>query len=180
MAKMTGCPVPNNINPLTPNGYRLSVEKLPNLSYFAQEADLPSIDLPSIPIGTPFSVSQMAGEMLTFSDFQINFLIDENMDNYVAIHNWMIGLGFPESYEQYKSFKSTDDRNLDNTAAENLANYSDGFLQILGSNNNPVRTVMFKDLYPTSLGTVTFQSTVNDIQYLVATATFRYTYYKIE
>ena len=27
----------------------------------------------------------------------LRFLVDENMENYMAIHNWLTGLGFPET-----------------------------------------------------------------------------------
>jgi hypothetical protein len=29
-------------------------------------------------------------------------MVDEDMENYMAVHNWLTGLGFPETTEQYK------------------------------------------------------------------------------
>ena len=62
------CPIPNNINPLSPTGFRLSITKIPEVTYFCQEANVPEIGLESIDVGTPFSVSALPGEMLRFGE----------------------------------------------------------------------------------------------------------------
>ena len=38
---------------------------------------------------------------MDFDTLRVQFLVDEKMDNYKAIHNWIVGLGFPENYKQY-------------------------------------------------------------------------------
>ena len=57
--------------------------------------------------------------------------------------------------------------------------YSDGTLQILSSNLIPKFNVNFKDLFPVSLTTLTFDATDTDIQYFTADAEFKYTIYNI-
>ena len=172
------CPVPNNINPLQTNGFMFAVNKLPTVSYFCQEVTLPSLDLPEAPMETPLSTIPVPGEKLNFGALDVTFLIDEDMANYIAIHSWMIGLGKPESWDQYRSFIASrvDDLNTNRLTAS----YSDATLQILGSDNKAVRTIHFVDLFPTSLGQLTLQSTTNDTQYFAGHATFRYNYYKFE
>jgi hypothetical protein len=67
----------------------------------------------------------------------------------------------------------------DQTAYSELAkNYSDATLQILDSNNNPVRTVTFQDIFPTSLETLTFASTNDGVNYLIGSATFKFGLYR--
>ena len=182
------CPIPNNINPLSPTGFRLSITKIPEVTYFCQEANVPEIGLESIDVGTPFSVSALPGEMLRFGELSVNFLIDEQMLNYKAIHNWLIGLGFPESYTQYQTLVNAQQNSSSNPSTTSpavpkfgnmLGNYSDGTLEILGSNNTAIQTIHFVDLHPVSLGTLNFQANVTDINYLVGNATFKYTYYQI-
>jgi len=58
-----------------------------------------------------------------------------------------------------------------------ISNYSDGTLEILGSNNIATQTIRFRDLHPTSVSSLPFQATIDDVNYLIGTATFRYTYY---
>ena len=168
------CPFPANINPLSPNGFQLSISKLPELSYFCQQADLPSISLPAPIQATPLSPNVMAGDILEFGEFNVQFMIDENMANYRAIFNWMVGLGFPESYDQYSNF-----RNQNSSAVPEMKkNFSDGFLQILGNNNQVVQTVQFLDMFPTNLQSLVFQSTSQDVNYLIGNVSFRYDIYK--
>ena len=175
MANILTCPIPSNINPLSPNGFQFNINRLPELSYFCQEASIPSISLGSPDFMTPFSNKAIAGEMLTFDQLTIQFLVDEGMSNYKGIWNWMIGLGFPESYQQYIDFQNTNSTPL---ISETAKNYSGGFLQVLGSNNSVVQTIEFIDLIPLSLGGLTFQSTSQDVQYIVGQATFKYDFYK--
>ena len=57
--------------------------------------------------------------------------------------------------------------------------YSDGTLQILSSNLIAKFNVNFKDLFPVSLSTITFDATDTDIDYFTADATFKYTIYNL-
>ena len=122
----------------------------------------------------PFRSIPVPGDIITYDTLQINFLIDEDMSNYRAIWNWIIALGFPQSYDQYITFVSADQSGVLNELAKN---YSDATLEILSSTNNIAATVQFVDIFPVSLDSVLFQSTNQDVPYLVGTATFRYSYY---
>jgi len=169
------CPVPNNINPLSPNGYMFTIAKLPSLSFFCQEVNLPSLSLPEAQQLNPFTKISLAGDQLEFGSLTVQFLVDENMENYKAIHNWLVGLGFPENNEQYKNF-------IDSASVLELSEVarssSDATLVILGNNNNPIQTIEFKDCIPESLESLTFLSTNQDVQYLVGSVSFKYTLYK--
>ena len=169
------CPIPSNLTPLSPNGFQFTVQKLPSLSFFCQQVILPGLTLGAPEFGNPFANKPIPGESLTYDQLQVQFLVDENMDNYKAIYNWIIGLGFPQSYQQYINFKSQDEINSIN---ELSTNYSDGTLQILGSNNKIVQEVQFYDMFPVTIDSLMFQSTNQDVNYLVGNATFRYGYYK--
>jgi len=111
---------------------------------------------------------------LTYGDLTISFLVDEGLENYMAVHNWMTGLGFPETTQQFKNLTTNDDgiRDL-------KEQYSDGSLSILNSNYRATANVKFKDLFPVSLTSLEFDSSVTDIQYFTAEATFKYTVYNI-
>lgn len=183
MAGTLSCPVPTNINPLSPNGFRFSIQKLPELTYFAQEVNLPGISFGEAILANPLAPVPIPGDQITYEQLNVRFLIDENMANFKAIHDWMRGLGFPESHTEYSTFQADDSKmpgQDPNLIPELTKNYSDGTLQILGSNNQPVRTIAFVDLFPTILSTIQFQSTSGDVQYLIGDATFRYTRYDFD
>lgn len=166
------CPIPSNINPLQSNGFMFGIQKLPEINYFCQEVTLPSLDLPTTVMDTPLSRLPIPGDKLNFGDLSLTFLLDEDMVNYVALHNWLIGLGFPESRTQFVEFI--------NGKSPAIASCSDAVLQILSSTNNVSRTIRFVDVIPTSLSQITLQSTTTDTTYIAATATFQYAYYKFE
>ena len=151
-----------------------TLQKLPKLSYFAQQINLPTISLTSAEVQTPFVMVPTPGEKLDFTPLTVEFLIDEKMENYKAIHDWMAGLGFPENYEQYKSFNGSDDVG----GSELKRNTSDATLIVLGNHNTPIQTIQFYDCWPESLESITFTSTTQDVQYLIGSVTFRYSYYK--
>lgn len=168
------CPFPSNINPLQSNGFMFAISKLPEVTYFCQEAVLPSLSLPVAEISSPLVNYPIPGEKLTFGELEITFLIDEEMVNYKAVHDWMVGLGFPRQREQYRNFL-----NKDSIAISELSKgYSDATLQILSSANNPIRTIMFKDVFPTNLSSIQLQSTADSTIYLAGNATFMYTVYE--
>ena len=174
MASTISCPVPTNINPLSPNGFMFNIQKLPNLSFFCQSVNLPGLTLGAPEFGNPFNVAPIPGETLTYDQLTVQFLIDENMANYQAIYNWIVALGFPESYDQYITFTGNDTTNY----SELAKNYSDATLQILTANNATSKSVQFIDMFPIGIDSLQFAGTNNDVQYLMGNATFRYAFYK--
>lgn len=174
MTITTTCPFPTNINPLSSNGFNFSISKLPEVSFFCQEVTLPSMALPTFDMNTPLSALPFSGEILSFDDLNIQFIIDQNMSNYIAVYNWMIGLGFPEDNNQFNDFINSQDTGYSRTSRE----FSDATLQILGSNNLPVQTVKFIDILPVTLSSLNFLSTNNDVTYLVGNVSFKISRYE--
>jgi hypothetical protein len=171
---MTITSLPAGLNPLSPNGFNFAITKIPDVTFFCQEANLPGITLGDPAFSTPFATAPIPGDHLSYDTLQIKFLIDEQMLNYNVIYNWIVALGFPSSYSQYITLLSGD-----TTAYGDLAaNYSDATMQILDSNNNAIRTITFTDCFPVSLESVTFASTNDGVNYLVGSATFKFTLYE--
>ncbi len=106
--------------------------------------------------------------------FLVRFLVDENLENYVTVHNWLTGLGFPETPDEFKS-QTTDDDGMRDMKEQ----FSDGSMQILNSNYRTTATIKFRDLFPTGLTSLEFDATETDINYFTAEATFKYTLYTI-
>lgn len=172
------CPVPSNINPLQSNGFLFGIQKLPEISFFCQEANLPELTLPAAEMPTPLSNVFIPGDKPQFGELNITFLIDENMINYLAVHNWLVGMGFPEGWQQYEDF--INERMNAVTSSPAAAAVSDGILQILNSSNNPVKTIRFVDMFPTALASLQLTTTSSETVYLAGTASFSYSYYKFE
>lgn len=169
--RVSSCPFPSNITPLIPQ-YKFSIQKIPELTYMLQEVTLPSVSLDSIDQRSSLASIPLPGDQMTFDSLQVDFLVDNVMANYVAVFNWIQGLGFPESHKQYQDY-------IDKySGTESAKAYSDGTLTIMDGLGNPVREIQFVDLVPISLEGLTFTNTQQDVQYMVGRATFRYTLYK--
>lgn len=168
--------IPDNIRLLNPNGFLFGIQKYPELNYFMQSADLPSIDLGQAQQFSSVHDLKVPGETLTFSDLTIKFLVDENMENYIAVQEWMFGLGYPEGSPMFANLLGSP-RNAQSysTASKTV---SDCFLTVLGNDNNPLHRFIFVDAFPTSLSGLSFQSTNTDVQYFEASLTLAYSYYK--
>lgn len=172
MSNTLTCPFPSNVNPLYSNGFMFSITKLPGVSFFCKEVNLPEINLESAKFPTPLIDIKTPGTKLSLGDLEVTFMIDSTMANYKSIFNWMSGLGFPEDHEQYK--KELLEYSYKN-AAELTKNYSDGTLQVLDANSNPVATFTFQDLFPTTLSTIRFSTQDTSPQHLIGLARFELT-----
>ena len=78
---------------------------------------------------------------------------DEELKNYQEVYEWMIG---------------------------DVSKYTSAVLTILSSSMNPTMEVHFKDIFPTSLSAISFDSTTTDPVYQIATISFNYTEYIIK
>ena len=48
-----------------------------------------------------------AGDKITYDDLSFSFFVDENLENYLEVHNWIRGLGYPESIQEFSDLKKT-------------------------------------------------------------------------
>lgn len=166
-----------DMNFLSPNGFVLSIERLPQVSFFSQTVELPTLSLGSLDIGTPLSRVQIPSDQLEFSPLNIDFAVDEQMQNWQEIFRWLRGLGFPENYNQYT--QENNSRGYEKSG-ELPRNYSDATMFILGSNNVPIKSFTFVDCFPTSLGGIRFSSTNDGVNYISSTLTLNYSYFKVD
>ncbi len=163
-----------NRNFLSPVGFKFTLSKEPKAVFFCNIARIPQITLGTAIQPTYLKDIDVPGDKIEYMDLSLQFLVDENMQNYMAIHNWITGLGFPETTQQYKNLITDEEGIVDPKQA-----FSDGSLYILNSNYNTTAIVKFKDLFPISLSSLEFNATVNDIQYFTAEVVFKYTVYNI-
>jgi len=163
-----------NRNFLSPIGFKFSIAKIPKVAFFSNSAKLPEIEAPTAKQATYTKHRPVPGDVLIYDIFKLRFLVDENLENYMSVHNWLIGLGFPDSPQQFKDLTTDEDgiRDLEQQ-------FSDGSLYILNSNYRTQAIVKFRNLFPVNLTTLEFTATDTDINYLTAEVTFEYDIYDI-
>ena len=168
-----------NRNFLAPVGFKFNLKRSPGAAFFCNQANIPDITLGVTEQPTYLRQIPTPGDMMDFGDLNIRFLVDEDLKNFMEIQNWIRGLGFPESIQEFRDLETSGTVPRRDFVQSGQDIYSDGTLQILSSNFNAKFNVNFKDLFPTSLTTLTFDATDTDIEYFTADASFKYTSYNL-
>ena len=171
-----------NRNYMSPLGFKLVLTKTPKVDFLCQSANIPSISMGTAIQPSYLKDTPVPGDKVLYDDLNVRFLVDEKMENYLAIHKWITGLGYPESIGQYRQLKTDDkrtDRRVNDSADPLYFQYSDATLQVLNSNYKPSVLINFKDAFPVSLSTLDFDVTTRDYNYFTAEVTFKYTIYNI-
>ena len=163
-----------NRNFLSGVAFKFSLTKFPKVDFFSNSARIPELNLELTTQASYLKNIDIPGERLSYGDFTLRFLVDENMENYQAVYSWLTGLGFPETTKEFAEIIKDSDGQRDPKEA-----FCDGTLSILNSNYREVGKVKFNDLFPISLTSLEFDATNTDVQYFTAEATFKYTLYKL-
>lgn len=165
---------PQNINFLSPLGFRFKLARTPNVNFFVTDVKLPYISLGFVNVPSPFKIIEIAGNKLDYGDFELTFRLDEDMVSYFEIYNWLTAIGFPESFSQFAQLK-----NSSNSYGSLETQYSDATLTILTSDLVPNIEVKFQNLFPTSISDINFTATDIDVNYITVTVTFKYQIYHV-
>ncbi len=163
-----------NRNFLSGVGFKFNLTKFPKVDFFSNSARIPELNLELTQQASYLKNIDVPGERLSYGDFTLRFLVDENMENYQSIYDWLTGLGFPETTKEFAEIIKDKDGQRDPKEA-----FCDGTLRILNSNYREVGKVKFNDLFPISLTSLEFDATNTDVQFFTAEATFKYTLYKL-
>ena len=167
----------SNRNFLSPGGFRFTLAKYPKVAYFCQSANIPAISVGELTQPTPFRPIPFEG-VLSYQTLSLRFLVDENLENYLIIHNWMRGLGVPEKFQERQDLINSSPNNKTSGIGEK--EFADGTLTVLNSNFQPKFNVVFKDMFPISLNTLEFDAAVSDTDYFNSVVEFNYLQYEIQ
>jgi hypothetical protein len=173
---------PSNRDILQSTKYKLNFLRLPGLTFFCQTVNLPGISLTEIQQGTPFVDIYRPGEKSIYDTLNVTMLVDEDLRDWEAIHDWIRAMTFPKEFQEYanmgKSFKDAAIRR--GTGIKLPVQYTDASMTVFTNKNNPNIRVSFKDIFPTTLGGVQFSALDSAENIITCEATFRYTYYNLE
>lgn len=163
---------PSNRNFLSPLNFKFQIKKAPHVNFFIQKVNIPSLTLSPANYPNPFVNIPLPGEHLKYGELQISFKVDEDLQNYLEIYNWITALGKPETFEQYKNIADKKE-----WTGEGI--YSDISVIILTSTKSVNYEVVYIDGYPIFLSDLEFNTIDEDVQYISASATFKYSYYNV-
>ena len=178
MAALTD--LPDNKNFLSPLGFTFTIKKTPGVNYFVQSVDLPGISMGTADVQTPFVRLPFPGDKIDFTQLSITFRVDEDMNNYKELFDWLIAIGYPESTDQYKAIAPRN--RFGGTGPEAITGagiFSDASLIVLNSVKAPIIDYQFKNLFPVGLSSLSFDTRNSDVEYLDVTATFAYESFRL-
>ena len=178
---------PTKLDYASPVQFRFKCSKLPEVEFFCQTANIPGIGLGVADVETTLKSIPFPGDKVTYQDLSISFLVDENLNNYKEIHDWIIGLGAPQNHTQFSTLRDTGtDRfpgqttnSPNNNTVPDGGTYSDATLTVLNSKNIAVTEIRFHNIFPTSLGALSYDVQASDVNYLSTSVDFSYMYYEI-
>ncbi len=171
-----------NRNYMSPLGFKLILTKTPKVDFLCQSANIPQISMGTAVQPTYLKDIPVPGDKVLYDDLTVRFLVDEKMENYLAIYKWITGLGYPESLGQYDQLRKDDirtDTRIGDDGDPLYFQYSDATLQVLNSNYKPSVVINFRDAFPVSLSTLEFDVSQRDYSFFTASVTFKYTIFNI-
>ena len=183
---------PAKLDYASPIQFRFKCTKLPEVEFTCQTANIPGISLGSATQPTPLVDVPIPGDKISYQSLDISFLVDENLNNYKEIHDWLIGIGFPQNYTQFQNLQAEGSDRFPGSTRSTAptgksvpqplsegGTYSDATLTILNSKNIAKTEIRFQNIYPTSLGSLSYDVKLADVDYLQALVSFNYMYYEI-
>ena len=183
---------PSKSDYASPIQFRFKCTKLPTVEFFVQSANIPGINLGSATQTNPLYDIPLPGDKITYSALDMSFLVDENLNNYKEIHDWILGLGFPSNNQQFQDLQSAGSDRFPGSSRSTAATgtstpqplneggiYSDAILTVLNSKNIAKTEIRFQNVYPTSLGGLNYDVRQTDVDYLSASVSFNYMNYDI-
>jgi len=183
---------PTKLDYASPTQFKFGINQLPKVEFFTVGANIPAINLGDAMFPTPFKDIPVMGDKLTYDNLSITFIVDEFLENYQSIHEWMTAIGFPKNRKQFRDFRANTSNAPAVTLGESLdigdvkaatpvnALFSDATLTILSNKNNPILNVFFRDMYPVVLGALDYTQTATDVEYMTSTVDFAYQIYEFE
>ena len=144
----------NNLSALS---YKIKITGAKNIEMRCQSVQIPGIGLGTAGVPTPFLTMQEPGTISYGGPLSITFMVGENLTDYLEVYDWMVGLGTPDGFDQPYNRK-----------------FSDASVLILNSSLKPIFNVRFVQLFPLSISPLEFSSTLTDVQYITAQATFNF------
>ena len=178
------------------NQFKVYLPIFPTTEWFVQSCNVPGDTMGQAVRSTPLIDMPMVGEKLTYDDFNMTFIVDEQFKNFREMHAWLVNMGAPQKTSQFQAISSnyvirpdkdvkfyrdvngvstqvtgqTSDRDL----------YCDIQLFILSSKNNPVVKFTMFEAFPTSLSALDYGVNDTDTTYVMCNVSFAFTLYTVE
>lgn len=131
-----------NYNNAISTSFKVNVDKIPELTYFAQSITLPGFSVNPIETAYRNNKIKYPDNVVIKDDFIIQFLVDEDFYNWDKIRLWFLEC-------------QGEDVNILNLM-------SDVYVIRLDSNKNPIARITLKGAFPINVGAITNSHNISD------------------
>ena len=167
---------------LNKNNFRLLIDKVPTVEYYVQSVNIPGLSFTETISAAGVGLDAFfPGDKVSFETLDISFIVDEDLENFKEIYDWMdaiVPVSDPAAYEAYVGSVKTGSGTY--SAVDNdLNQYSDVTLVLNTNKNIPNRFLRFHDAFPISLSGIELQSGA-EAEPVTCNVSFRFTYYEVK
>lgn len=160
---------PTTYNLLTANQFKFTTSRIPILSQFVTGVNIPSIEFVSTDLKTAYGVNYPIGTgKYIFSDLTVSFLVDEELEAWREVYEWIRRLGPMNDASEEIMYKNCYEST---TTAE---------LTVMNKVYKPNFKFTFYNFFPIALTGFSFTTTAADTLQISSAATFRFLYYELE
>lgn len=167
---------------LQSGNFKLLIEKLPTVEYYVRSVNIPGVSFTEATLGTKVGLkAYFPGDTIAFGTLDVEFLVDEDLQNFKEVYDWMdaiVPIKDVTDYSNYVSTVKTDGGRM--SAIDNdLNQYSDITLVINTNKNVANKFFRFYDCFPLSLDGLSFAAG-SDMDAVTSKVSFRFSYYDIK
>ena len=167
---------------LNKNNFKLIIQKTPTVEYYAQTVTIPGLTFSETIQATGIGVdAYFPGDKISFDTLNVSFLVDEDLENYQEMYNWMTQIVPVADSKDYQRLTGSTMNTLGVTSndekGENLVSM---ITLVTNTNKNlPNRYFRFYDAFPISLGSLEMQSG-SETAPVTCEISFRFNFYDIK
>jgi len=159
-----------NTDLLQSSKFILSFPRIQLTQFFCQAVNIPGISVQNTLQTTPFSDLNIPGDKINFDIFSMEFLVDEELQSWVQVHDWIRGITFPTEFTEYKDLNKSSKF----SSVSKHPQYADADLIVQSATNQSKIKFHFVDMFPISVSGVNLDVRVGSERVLTATANFKY------
>jgi hypothetical protein len=184
------------------NQFKIYLPIFPTTEWFVVRANIPGVTMGQASQYTPFVDVAVVGDKLQYDNFNMTFMVDESLENYMEMYNWVKNIGFPFSgKDQFNKLPRPDHIDRSNNTRTRVRRmkedttdhgttsavvsssdrnlYTDIKMTILTSKNNPIANITIYDAFPISLGNIEYSQQESDTNYAVCEASFAFSWFDV-
>jgi hypothetical protein len=167
---------------LNKNNFKLIIQKTPTVEYYAQTVTIPGLTFEETvqPVGVGVDAF-FPGDKVSFDTLNVSFLVDEDLENYLEMYNWMTQIVPVANSQDYQALTGSTMNTLGvSSFDEKSENLVSQITLVTNTNKNiPNRYFRFYDAFPISLGSLEMQSGAETAP-VTCEVQFRFNFYEIK